>query len=291
MEVAVVVLLYNRPVHSIKVFESLVQNGIYSCLVYMDRAADTYSINQQEIILDYLEKHNELGVELIQNTRRLGVAGSVIHAVSKTLKNYDGIIFLEDDCVIRPSGINYFINGLNYFREDKRIRSICGYRYPSCDFKWGNNEELLLLKRFCPWGWATWADRWKSFNPDLREVVERSKEKDMEISSFAPDLSLLCQDEDYLNGKRDIWTINWILEHFLSSTYCVYPRESLIENIGFDGTGQHCVPTDVFDQSGHISILAMRDWSALEYYSENERILREFMAVNSLKAYTCKTTK
>jgi hypothetical protein len=34
---------------------------------------------------------------------------------------------------------------------------------------------------------------------------------------------------------------------FLSNQYTVYPAQSMVQNIGCDGTGTHCIMTDRFD--------------------------------------------
>lgn len=46
--------------------------------------------------------------------------------------------------------------------------------------------------------------------------------------------------EYQLAGKVDSWAIRWYLSTFLLSGLTLYPRQSLILNVGFDGTGTHC---------------------------------------------------
>jgi hypothetical protein len=66
------------------------------------------------------------------------------------------------------------------------------------------------------------------------------------FSALTQDLKSYCADEDILNGNSEIWSLNWILAHYLTHTYSLFPSHSLIENIGFDGTGVHSEATEVF---------------------------------------------
>ena len=52
---------------------------------------------------------------------------------------------------------------------------------------------------------------------------------------------------DYLNllklqkeRKVDSWAIRWYLSVFMKNGLVLFPRQSLVNNIGFDGTGIHC---------------------------------------------------
>ena len=64
----------------------------------------------------------------------------------------------------------------------KKIKSICSYN----NLNLRNKKKTFLLKRFNPWGWATWRDRWKEFNPDIKESKlhkEKLEFKDVKLTS------------------------------------------------------------------------------------------------------------
>ncbi len=285
MNVEIVVLVYSRAEHSIKVIESLIQNRVSSFTVLFDKADNLLCEREQEAIINYINKNKSLTVRKIFHNRKMGLAKSVVNAVTTTLSKNDGILFLEDDCVVRPGGINYFRDGLRKLQGDKRIRSICGYTYPTNDINWGSNEELVLLKRFSSWGWATWADRWNGYTGNVRRMIAKCEAQGVLLEDSASDLARLCSKDEYLNGEKDIWSIPWVLEHFATETFSVFPRETFIDNIGLDGTGTHCANTDVFDNSKHRSLLVMRDWNSIDYYPENELTISQFMNDNSQEIY------
>ena len=43
-------------------------------------------------------------------------------------------------------------------------------------------------------------------------------------------------------GEIDSWAIRWQASAFLNDKLTLYPRDSLVKNIGFDGSGVHCGP-------------------------------------------------
>ena len=285
LTIEIVILVYSRAHHAIKVFESLIDNSVFSFTVCFDKADSEVVNSEQKKIIYYLDNNPYIKAKKVFFENKMGLANSVINAIKLTLKEHDAIILLEDDCVVRSGGIQYFKDGLRNLNDDKRIRSICGYTYPTPDLEWGSNQELALLMRFSPWGWATWADRWKDYNKDLSNLIDTLDSSGLLIEEFASDLARLCAEREYLNGSKDIWSVSWILQHYLTDTYSVFPRDTFIDNIGMDGTGIHCERTEVFDHSIHRSSLVMRDWKNIEYYPTNEIVIRKFMDVNGKAVY------
>jgi hypothetical protein len=282
MKIEVALLLYNRPDHSRAVLQSLEDSGFGRVRVFLDApASDAVAQNQEKMLRD-LDRVRGLTIELHRHPERQGLARSVRFAMRSIFEDSDAAILLEDDCVVRPGGMEFLTEGLKALQHDKRVRSICAYLHP-CNF-FRAEAEPLLLQRFCTWGWGTWRDRWKEHDPDLRTVVEKLQAKGIRIEDFAQDIAELCRSERYLTGNVDIWSVPWILEHYLTDTYCVYPCDSLIENIGFDGSGANCAATNRFASAGRTQA---RPWNfrQLGRYVENEDILKEFLDRHGLDAY------
>lgn len=282
MRVDIALLLYDRADHARAVVDSLVQNGVSEVRAFVDHA-DTPEVRaRQERMLDELVVRNDIRILLHRQERRLGLAGSVRFALHATFEEADAAILLEDDCVVRPGGIDFFVQGLTRLRHDRRIRSLCGYLFP-CPFIRGNGEPLLL-RRFCTWGWATWKDRWRDYTPELPLALERLAERDLRVEDLGADLAALCRSPEHLEGRADVWSVPWILQHYATGTYCVYPCDSLIDNIGFDGSGRNCLPTSAFSTEAAASV---RGWSFgnLFHLVENEEMLRTFMDRHGLKTY------
>jgi hypothetical protein len=284
MNVEIVLLLYNRPDHALAVVDSLVENGVARVRAFMDHPGDPETARIQDRFLDELERRSAIELDLYRQPRRLGLAQSMRFALQATFEKADAVIVLEDDCVVRRGGIQFFREGLAALQHDRRIRSLCGYLFP-CSFIRGG--EPLLLRRFCTWGWATWKDRWRDYDSDLDRVVSRLSRKDFKLTDLSQDLATLCSSPEYLEGRVDIWSLSWILEHYVTGTFCVYPCDSLIDNIGFDGSGRNCAPTGAFRTPGELAEPSW-DFTRLFHCVENEEMLDGFMSLHGLKTYPSK---
>lgn len=52
---------------------------------------------------------------------------------------------------------------------------------------------------------------------------------------------------DQILGRNNSWAIRWHASIFLKNMLTLYPKESLILNIGLDNSGTHC------DDNGYLS--------------------------------------
>ena len=285
MEIEVALLLYNRPEHSKAVIQSLLADGLQRLRVFMDFPdKEEVKVNQEKMLAFLDTVHRDLDVTLHRHSEKQGLAKSVRFAMNTCFSDSDAVVLLEDDCVLRPGGLTFFFEGLTRLRSNSCIRSLSGYSYP-CNFVFGENDKLLLLNRFCTWGWATWKERWEDYDPDLQNIVDECERQSFDIEACGQDLGLLCKSSKFLKGQVDIWSLPWTLYHYLSSTYCVYPRQSVIENIGFDGSGLNCKKSTHFQTYRKEKIELGHNWKQLNYYLENENIVRHFLNEHGLKAF------
>lgn len=53
--------------------------------------------------------------------------------------------------------------------------------------------------------------------------------------------------ENQIAGRNDSWVIRWYASALLASKFTLYPGQSLVRNIGNDGSGTHGGATNRFD--------------------------------------------
>jgi len=281
-------LLYNRPEHSRRVLQSIGEAGVKHIVAYIDAPANKKIASKQNKIRDILGEAWPFTIDIRNRIQRHGLALSIRKALEESFaEGAGGAVVLEDDCVLLPGARTFFEEGLQNLKDDKRVRSLCGYNFPSCRFVHDHDSELLLLHRFSTWGWATWSDRWKDYEEvgGLSSLLDTYGVNADAIESFAPDQAQLCRKADYLDGTVDIWSVPWILLHFLTSTFAVYPRETVVQNIGMDGSGLNCDTTSAFDLTDEVLTRQNFNWKRYFYFSENEELIRKFMAEHGLKTY------
>ena len=124
------------------------------------------------------------------------------------------------------------------------MASIHGY---CCATKTPLPETFFLRGADC-WGWATWSRAWKVFNPDgaflLGELKRRRLTKLFDFDSTFECMSMLA---DQVAGKNDSWAIRWSASAFLANMLTLYPARSLVQNIGYDFSGEHCGGSRIWD--------------------------------------------
>ena len=278
MKVGIALLAYNRPNHLKKVLDAIVKQKIKSINIYIDGPANKkISINQKKIFKLLRIYQLKIKINLYTQPKNNGLVFSVTNAITSELKNNDAMILLEDDCVPLEGFFQYMFSALKKYRYSKDIRSICSYN----NLKIKSNKAFFL-KRFNPWGWATWKDRWKKYNFETKSTVEQIKNSGT-IDNLPLDLKSYCQNSQIINGKHDIWSLSWTLIHYLDSSLVLYPSRSLIENIGFDGSGIHFTKTNIF-RTNHQSKKTILP-KKIKFNLQNETKYNSFLLENSSKTF------
>jgi hypothetical protein len=102
---------------------------------------------------------------------RWGLSRNVTAAINFAFELNDVAVILEDDIVPAKDFLNYILWGLERFRDDPRVISICGYRRLETAPHPADLTRATFRHWFAPWGWATWKDRWQRF---YREVYQET---------------------------------------------------------------------------------------------------------------------
>ncbi len=239
---------YNRPVHTQKVLEALCDNKLASqseLIIFSDGAKREADIDRvlktREVIKKVIGFKN---IELVFRENNFGLAKSIISGVTELIDTYQKLIILEDDLVTSPYFLKFMNDALDYYENDDRVISVNGYRYP---FKKETENNYFLKGADC-WGWATWKRGWNLFKPDgqklLAQIREQKAEYEFDVLGSYPYCKML---QDQVEGRNDSWAIRWQASAFLQKKMTLYPKTSLVQNIGIDGSGTHSNTSSVFD--------------------------------------------
>lgn len=242
----VVLFVYNRPEHTRKTVEALLANRLAPqsrLFVFSDGAKNDLARPAVEAVRRYVDSiEGFASIEVIKRFENQGLAASVISGVTQVVEEYGEVIVLEDDMVTVPHFLDHMNEGLDLYRDDADVATIQGHIYP---LGLPSLPQSYFLPSLGCWGWGTWSRAWRDFEPDGSRLLARIRS---ENSSFKFDLGghypytrLLKQQA---LGKVDSWAIRWYATNFLLDRKGLYPSKSLLENIGFDGTGVHCSAPD-----------------------------------------------
>lgn len=241
MKLAPIVLFtYNRPIHTQKTVEALLDNELaaQSDLIIFADGPKIKEDNNVITLRNYLSTIKGFkSVQIKFNETNQGLAKSIISGVTEILLKYESVIVMEDDLITSPHFLTYMNEALEKYENDDRVVSIHGYNYPVNT----ENVEVFFLRGADCWGWATWKHGWRIFNPDgsylLGELKKRKLEEDFDFYGTYPYIEML---KNQVAGKNNSWAIRWYASAFLAGKLTLYPGKSLVVNIGLDGSGTHC---------------------------------------------------
>lgn len=251
---------FKRPEHTRRTLESLAQNAEFfesALFVYCDGAR-----NEGEAVL--VEQTRKLvrdwphpNKTIVERDRNWGLANSVIEGVTQLCEQFGRVIVVEDDLVVSPIFLNYLNAALVRYADEPKVMQVSGYMFP---IEIGGSNEAHLLPITSTWGWATWNRAWKNFGVAESEIAklfaDSNRKHAFDLDGSYPYTRRLNQQ---LNGKSDSWGIRWYLSVFSADGLVVYPPETLVHNIGHDGSGTHCKVesgqdnTAIIFGKGHVS--------------------------------------
>lgn len=246
MEIATLLFTYNRSYHTEQVISSLKQNTVLpqKLLIFQDGVKQGENICEWEKVNALIHGINWCDKEIIVSEYNKGLASSIVSGVNYAFREYDAVIVLEDDCVAAVNYIRFMQQCFEKYRENKRVYSVSGYNYPVKLEK--VQSDVYGCGRISSWGWGTWKDRWEKYNRDNGIIarLKADKTKSLNLATWGNDLEAMLLRN--IEGTIDSWAVYWALNVIENEGICIYPYDSLIQNIGFDSTGTNCGISDQF---------------------------------------------
>ena len=280
----VVLFVYNREEHTRMTLEALKKNalaGESKLFIFSDGARtekDAVKVEKVRKLLKNCQEENVFReVVVTEAERNQGLAASVITGVTKVISEYGKAIVLEDDIVTAPDFLSYMNQALEYYEKDSRIWSVSGYTMPLESLQ-KYKKDVFLSYRASSWGWGRWKDRWELIDWEISDFPEFRKDK-KRIRMFCrggKDLyPMLIRQQA---GELDSWAVRWCYWQSKCNMLTVYPKDSLVQNIGCDGSGTHEGNADIFSSGISEKEKKIFQFSGIEL---NKKIIREFYNIYS----------
>lgn len=238
METPVLLLAYNRPKLVSKVLKRLHQVGASKVYVSVDGPKNKADKHLTDAIEFELEKWKNIIVSTRFSANNLGCKNAVIQGINWFFKNEKEGIILEDDCL--PSEHFFPFAGvlLDRYRNNPKVGMISGNNPLG---NWDGDNGFFLSRIGHIWGWATWKNKWESFNPELPDFDEFVNNKGFQ-RAFGPTPLAKNREELTLQsiiGEIDTWDYQWMAHLLMSSQFAIVPRNNLVQNLGFENDGTH----------------------------------------------------
>lgn len=244
----IALFVYNRPEHTRRTLKFLKQNLLADesrLFIYSDAPKDESHQLNVELVREIIRSVDGFKVvEIIERKSNFGLANSIIDGVSKLINEYGKVIVFEDDLISSAFTLQYFNDALNRFQNEEKVMHIGAYMYPL------KNESLpqtFFYRAATSWGWATWKRAWDHFEPDIDKIIEQFDSQKRHQFSIEGTMNFWKQLQEFKRGRNNSWAIRWYASIFLKGGLTLNPSQSLINNIGHDGSGIHSGLNDIYN--------------------------------------------
>lgn len=244
----IALFVYNRPQHTERTLKFLRQNelAIESRLfIFSDGARTAQDEDKVAEVRSIVKKIDGFkSVKVVEKTENSGLANSIIAGVTKLITEYGQVIVFEDDLVTSPHTLTYFNEALNHYRNEEKVMHIGAYMYP---LKANDLPQSFFFRAATSWGWATWERAWKNFEPNIDILINKFDHQKKAAFSIDNKMNFWKQMQEFKKGKNNSWAIRWYASIFLKNGLTLNPSQSLVNNIGHDGTGVHSGINDIYN--------------------------------------------
>ena len=239
----VALFAYRRPDHLRRALDSLAANpgaDQTALNIYCDGAKLEIDRDAVEQVRQIARGVQDLGifqsVRVIERDHNMGLAESVISGVTQSLEGHDRVIVVEDDLVVSPDFLEFMNQALELYAINEEVISIHGFMYSVPPVL----PQTVFLRGADCWGWATWRRGWELFESDSQKLLkELDKSPDRAQFDFDGAFPYRQMLKDQSEGTIDSWAVRWYASAFLANKLTLYPGQSLVENIGQEGSGTH----------------------------------------------------
>lgn len=193
-------------------------------------------------IKDYLPKITGFKkITVIESEKNVGSVENTKLIRNEAYKTYDAHIFSEDDNIVAPAFLDYMNWALNTYKNNNSVLIVSGYVNPY--WKIDSKSNVLIHNRyFSAWGCGFWKNKIPLFENKItkdffinclkrKNIINKLLKSPRNLISFQ---SVLFEDNVYpMDVTRSLFC-------YIEDKYFLMPKQSLVRNCGWDGSGEHC---------------------------------------------------
>lgn len=239
---------YIRLEHLKKTISALQKNTLAkdSRLFIFSDAAKPGDEEKVEIVREYLHIIKGFKEVIILERKENSRIKNNRGGISELLQKFGKCIFMEEDIVTAPGFLKFMNVALDFYQKDPSIFSITGYSPPFLLDSY--QHDFYVLPRFNAWGGGFWQGKFESVKyidyGEYCNFISNKKLVKEFVSAGGKDMLRMLELE--VEGHIDAYDVKAMYYQFKNNMLTVYPKHSLVQNIGHDGTGVHCGITNKF---------------------------------------------
>jgi hypothetical protein len=179
-------------------------------------------------------------VKTLFREKNLGCGKAVSEAITWFFEQEEKGIILEDDILPSLSFLGFCEELLEKYKNDIRIWHIGGCNFQNGIIRGDGDYYFSALNHI--WGWASWADRWRHYDFELKNIND-----DRFIENYWKGSALRYWKKIFWKMKNkeiDTWDYQWTFTMWFNNGLAILPNVNMITNIGFSLEGTHTTTGD-----------------------------------------------
>lgn len=277
-----VIFVYKRPDITKQMLDAINKNLLAEqtdVFIFCDGSkndSEKEKVNEVRDIVHEFAKHNNFrSVTIKESSVNKGLANSIINGVTEIINKYGKVIVLEDDLIAAHNFLKFMNDCLDFYEDDFSVWSIggmLGAAFKKLKYLNKYDKDVYACYRAGSWGWASWLDRWERVDWELSDYdsfMKDRKKKKLFNRGGSDLVGMLRAQHD---GKIDSWAIRWVYQESKENMVSIFPRKSLIKNIGFGAGATH---TSVGEKIYETECYEDYEYN-LEHVEINKKLMQEY---------------
>ncbi|MDO6709121.1 hypothetical protein Q4567_00165 [Aliiglaciecola sp. 2_MG-2023] len=243
----VVISVYTRLTHFNRAIEALQKNALAiksNLIVYSDAASCDEDV---ELVANVRDKAKQINgfrsVTVIERPFNFGGSKNAYKGLLQVVRVFKRAIFIEDDIEVAPGFLTFMNTALDFYKDNYDVISISGYSPPLKINEYVDND-FYVMNRFCGWGSGVYERTVSAFSKKITQKEFDDVEEKQVLCEFGDDVLNMVEKE--VDGLIDAADVRCMFQQAINKTATIYPRVSLVQNHGHDGSGFHCGKTKRF---------------------------------------------
>jgi hypothetical protein len=239
---AVLLLCFNRPEHTRKVFNQirLVRPSRLYLAIDGPRLSSPGDVAKIDEVKKILSEINwECSIQRLYRSTNLGCREAVKGALDWFFYHEEEGIILEDDIYALPSFFKFCDEMLSNYRESSEVCVISGSN-SIANLYVPETRYFYSIYNHC-WGWASWRRSWLNYENDLNALNKKITPYFLRKIGGGWCFSIVWMTilRSVINRNVNSWAYIWTFSCWIKKGLAVLPSSPLTINIGFDDQATH----------------------------------------------------
>lgn len=234
-DVPIVIIIYNRPLHTEKLWAAVSSLKPKELIVIADGPKGTFSSDDGNLCLKARNVFANLDPDInafkLYASVNMGLKARIESGLDWVFERFEYAIILEDDCIPTHEWFWFARSMLERYKHNKSIFHVTAQNLSGgC-----TSDASYYFSKYCHcWGWATWADRWVGRTSGFVEFINNRFLRPKGFSgSWIEWFTWTGMYRECLRGELQSWNYPWQAYVWANSGMSIVPCVNMVKNIGF----------------------------------------------------------